>query len=138
MIILNNFKRNFEKNWVKQMEFYFQSNFIMNSLKCPKSKSLSHCLTELFLFYHNKHWTIQRRDDCSVDPSFHCIILKIVGFLNLMPQASPYISSIVRLADTLYVLNSPFFLAFSRSARKCWLGIQLRNTVTDWKLPLLA
>ena len=29
------------------MEFYFQSNSVMNSLKCPKSKSLSHCLTEI-------------------------------------------------------------------------------------------
>ena len=28
----------------------------MNSLKCPKSKSLSHCLTELFPIYQNKHW----------------------------------------------------------------------------------
>ena len=64
------------------MEFYFQSNSVMNSLKCPKSKSLSHCLTELFPFYQNKHWTIQRRDDRSVDPSFHRIILKIVGFLK--------------------------------------------------------
>ena len=62
------------------MEFYFQSNSVMNSLKCPKSKSLSHCLTELFPFYQNKHWTIQRQDDRSVDPSFHCIILKIVRF----------------------------------------------------------
>jgi hypothetical protein len=35
------------------MEFYFQSNSLMNSLKCPKSKSLSHCLTELFLLFYN-------------------------------------------------------------------------------------
>ena len=64
------------------MEFYFQSNSVMNSLKCPKSKSLNNCLTELFPFYQNKHRTIQRRDDRSVDPSFHHIILKIVGFLK--------------------------------------------------------
>ena len=63
------------------MEFYFQSNSVMNSLKCPKSKSLSHCLTELFPIYQNEHWTIRRRDDCFVDPLSHGIILKIVGFL---------------------------------------------------------
>ena len=28
------------------------------------------------------HWMIRRRDDCSVDPSSHHIILKIVGFLT--------------------------------------------------------
>ena len=63
------------------MEFYFQSNSVMNSLKCSKSKSLSHCLTELLPIYQNKHGTIRRRDDCSVDPSSHRIILNIVGFL---------------------------------------------------------
>ena len=34
------------------MEFSFHS--VMNSLKYPKSKSLSHCLTELFPIYQNK------------------------------------------------------------------------------------
>ena len=64
------------------MEFYFQNNSVMNSLKCSKSKSLSHCLTELFPFYQNKNWTIQRRNDGSVDQPFHCILSKIVGFLE--------------------------------------------------------
>ena len=62
------------------MEFYFQSNSVKNSWKCPKAKSATHCLTELFPIYQNKHWTIRRRDDRSVDPSSHHIILKIVGF----------------------------------------------------------
>ena len=53
----------------------------MNSLKCPKSKSLSHCLTELFPIYQNKHWTIRWQKDHSVNPWSHRIILKIVGFL---------------------------------------------------------
>ena len=65
------------------MEFYFQGNSVMNSLKCPKSKSLSHCHTELFPIYQNKHWTIRWRDDRSINPSSHCIILKIVGFQGL-------------------------------------------------------
>ena len=61
------------------MEFYFQSNSVLNSLKCPKSKSLSHCLTELFQIhqnkhYQNKHWTIRRRDDQSIGPSSHSIM----------------------------------------------------------------
>ena len=52
----------------------------MNYLKCPKSKSLSHCLTELFSIYQNKHWTIRRRDDHSVEQLSNCILFKIVGF----------------------------------------------------------
>ena len=33
------------------MEFYIQSNSVMNSFKFPMTKSLSHCLTELFPIY---------------------------------------------------------------------------------------
>ena len=47
---------------------------------CPKTKSATHCLTELFPIYQNKHWTIGRWDDHSVNPSSHHIILKIVRF----------------------------------------------------------
>ena len=75
----------FRKKLYKKMEFYFQSNSVMNSLKYPKSNSLSHCLTKLFPFYQNKHWTIQRRNDGSVDQPFHCILSKIVGFLHYHP-----------------------------------------------------
>ena len=64
----------------RKIKFYFQSNSVMNSLKCPKSKSLSHCLTELFPIYQNKHWTIRWWDDHTVVPFSHRIILKIVGF----------------------------------------------------------
>ena len=74
--------KEFCKKLFKKMEFYFQSNSVMNSLKCPKSKSLSHCLTELFPIYQNKHWTIRWQDDSSVNPSSHRIMLKIVGFLK--------------------------------------------------------
>ena len=70
---------NFARNCVKK---YFQSNSVMNSLKYPKSKSLSYCLTELFPIYQNKHWTIRRWDDRSVDPSYHRIKFKIVGFMD--------------------------------------------------------
>ena len=45
-------------------------NRVWNALSC--------CLTELFPIYQNKHWTIRRRNDRSVDPSSHRIILKIV------------------------------------------------------------
>ena len=64
------------------MEFYFHS--VMNSLKYPKSKSLSHCLTALFPIYQNKHWTIRRRDNRSIDSSSHHIILMIVGFYKVI------------------------------------------------------
>ena len=66
------------------MEFYFQSNSVMNSLKCPKSKSLTHCFTELFPIYQKNHWTIRRWDDQTTVPSTHHIISKIVGFLNAL------------------------------------------------------
>ena len=48
---------------------------------CPKTNSATHCLTNLFPMYQNRHWTIKRQDDHSVDPSPHHIILRIVGFL---------------------------------------------------------
>ena len=63
----------------------------MNNLKCPKL--LSHCLTELFPIYQNKHWTIRRQDNCSVDLLSHHIILKIVRFqytIFHVLQASTY------------------------------------------------
>ena len=62
------------------MNFYFQSNSVMNSLKCPRAKSTNHCRTELFSIYQNKHWTIRRRDNHIVVPSSHHIKLKIDWF----------------------------------------------------------
>ena len=38
------------------MEFNFQSNSLMNSLKFPKVKSMSPCLTKLFPIYQNNIW----------------------------------------------------------------------------------
>ena len=55
----------FCKKLCKKLEFYFQSNCVKNSLKCPKNKSATHCLTELFPINPNENWTA---------------ILKIVGF----------------------------------------------------------
>ena len=60
--------------------FFSKAILLMNSLKCPRSKLLSHCPTELFPIYQNKHWTILQWDSRSLDPSSHYIILKIVGF----------------------------------------------------------
>ena len=70
----------------------------MNSLSCPKSNSLSHCLSELFPTCQNKHWTIRQRDDHFIDPLSHCIILKIVGvfqyphLLSISQHMKNYIS----------------------------------------------
>ena len=75
---------NFARNFVKKIELYFQSNSVMNGLKCPKSKSLSNCLTELFPIYQNKHWTIRRQKDRFVNPSFHRIMLNIIWFLVIL------------------------------------------------------
>ena len=46
----------------------------------PSGKSLTHCLTESFPIYQNKHWAIRWWDKGSVDPLSHRILLKIVGF----------------------------------------------------------
>jgi hypothetical protein len=48
------------KGILQETEFYFQSNAVKNSLKCPMAKSATLCLTELFAIYQNKHWTIRR------------------------------------------------------------------------------
>ena len=47
---------------------------------CPKAKSATHCLTELFSIYQNKHGTIRRRDDHIVVQLTHRNISKIDGF----------------------------------------------------------
>ena len=64
------------KKWI-----FFQNNSVENSLICPRTKSASHCLTELFPIYQNKHWTIRRRDDHIVVQSSHLNIFKIDWFL---------------------------------------------------------
>ena len=70
---------NFARNCVKN-GFFFQNNSVENSLVCPRTKSASHCLTELFPIYQNKHWTIRRRDDHILVQSSHRNISKIDGF----------------------------------------------------------
>ena len=55
------------------MEFYFQSNSLMNSLKCPKAKSLSRCLTELIPIYQKKIWTIRWWANRTIVTSSHRI-----------------------------------------------------------------
>ena len=47
---------------------------------CPKAKSATHCLTELFSIYQNKHGTIRRRDNHIVVQSSHRNIFKIDWF----------------------------------------------------------
>ena len=61
----------------------FKSNSFFNSLISPETKSTTHCLTESFSIYENKHWTVRRRDDHSVNLLSYRIILKIVGFLHM-------------------------------------------------------
>ena len=62
------------------MEFYFQSNSVMNSLKCPESKSLSHCLTELFPIYQK---TIGPSDGGTIRRSSHRPIVLYWRFKNI-------------------------------------------------------
>ena len=67
------FFRKLFKKWI----FLFQNNSVENTLICPWTKSASHCLTELFPIYQNKHWTIRRRDDHIVVQSSDRNIFKI-------------------------------------------------------------
>ena len=78
----------FCKKLCKKWIFFFQNNSVENSLICPRTKSASHCLTELFPIYQNKHWTIRRRDDHIVVQSSHRNISKIDGFLQLEEKFS--------------------------------------------------
>ena len=77
---------------------------------CPKTKSANHFLTELLPIYQNKHWTIRRRNDRSLNPPFyHRIILKIDGFLvsqaalvrndKACRQAKKYLMTVWKLPD---------------------------------------
>ena len=59
------------------MEFYFQINSLKKSLKCPKAKPSTHCLTKLFPIYQTKNWTIRQLDDQTIVPLTHRIMLKI-------------------------------------------------------------
>ena len=67
----------FCKKLFKKWILFFQNNSVKNSLKCPRTKSASHCLTEIFPIYQNKHWTISRRDNHIVVPLSNRIKLKI-------------------------------------------------------------
>ena len=70
---------------------------------CPKTKPATHCLTESFSIYQNKHWSIRRWDYCFVDPFTHCI-LKIVGFWKYI---------VCRFFSPQYSLSFSFFFSFS-------------------------
>ena len=67
----------FCKKLCKKWIFSLQNNSVENIFICPKTKSATHCLTELLPIYENKHWTIRRRDGHIVVPSSNCNILKI-------------------------------------------------------------
>ena len=43
----------------------------INSLKCPKAKPSTHCLTELFQIYQTNHWTIRWWNDQKIVPSYY-------------------------------------------------------------------
>ena len=62
------------RQWLCSLQNYFENKipffytisckipFKINSLICPKTNSATHCVTELFPIYQNKHWTIRRRE----------------------------------------------------------------------------
>ena len=79
----------------------------MNSLKCPKSKSLTHCFTELFPFYQNKHQTIRQWNDCSVDPSSHCITIE--GCRTLQYYCNLSLFSLIFAQYLLAIIKTVFY-----------------------------
>ena len=56
----------------------------INRLICPKAKSATHCLTELFPIYQNKKTFAYQTAGQSYHRPIGIIILKIVGFLNFI------------------------------------------------------
>ena len=53
---------------------------VKNSLICPKTKSATHCLTELFPIYQNKHWTIRWWVDHTVVPLSQVLYWRLSDF----------------------------------------------------------
>ena len=49
-----------------------------------KPQSSMHYLTVLFQIYQNNDWTIRWWKDCPINPATQHIILKIVGFLEIV------------------------------------------------------
>ena len=73
-----------EKIWNEfcKLDLFFLNDSLENSLIYPKTKSASHCPTELFPIYPNNHWTIRWRDNHIFVPSSNRIKLKIDWFLE--------------------------------------------------------
>ena len=124
---------------------------------CPKTKSATHRLSELFPIYQNKHWTIRQQDDRSVDPSSHRIILKIVGFLVHLLCTQCNVKFFRLRYHLIFVFVSSSFIVLcsviSNKDRKCRvllsefknynskiLGTQVASTVrkrNDFTTPVL-
>ena len=103
---MKQFEWNFARNCV--INGFFQNNSVENSLICPRTKSASHCLTELFPIYQNKHWTIRRQDDNSLDPSSHSIILTIVGFQDCLKQFM--LAAVIFVMDVALLSLLPMYI----------------------------
>ena len=138
-IFWKEFCKKFCRKW-----FFFQNNFVENSLICPKNKSLNHCPTELFPIYSNNHWTIRRRDDHIVVPSSNRIKLKIDWIMgeSFVPATQQPSVLYWRLSDFIWILvqldgiliNSLYVLVFAWScAEICNLVESL--TEVFWRRP---
>ena len=106
------------------MDFFLQNNSVENSLICPKNKSASHCLTELFPIYPNNHWTIRWRDNHIVVPSSNRIKLKIDWFLVLVRKA-------LFTTAGLIALQYGFFKNFLEILIADWSGNTAKSTAAD-------
>ena len=136
MIILKDFKRIFARNCLGKIEFYFQNNSVINNLKCPKSKSLSHCLSEI---YQNKRWTIRRWGDRSVDSSSHCIILKIVEFMVVLHVAiNVYFSIQIFLTPSFNQCVERFYMVYKIQFTLYFLSNKYTQSYTSLSLSKIS
>ena len=88
------------------MEFYFQSNSIMNM---NNAISQSHWATDSLNYSQsmkNKHWTIRRRDDCGIIPSTYRPTVSYTGLSDFSTEITEK--------------NCPLFLARLEGKKKCF------------------
>ena len=104
-----------KKFWQKKMEFYFQSNSVMTSLKCPKAKLLSHCLP----ISQNNIWTI-RRDDHTIVPPYYiedCRILWPSLFHSKFVMLDFFPFFIIMKEETQPTSNKNYYQSFKKGKK---------------------
>ena len=132
------------------MDFFFQNDSVENSLICPRTKSASHCLTELFPIHRNKHWTIRRRDDNIVIQwsnrnifkvdwfymysfSLQCKYLQCSCYTNNFPQIELEVRMAGKILEKSQVWRVHFWLIdISEVSQKSWMKFREQIDLLNW------